>query len=242
MRSLNRITPWLPFILLLAGSLVFLNGGRSHPHTGAGMGPPGSPEYFFHFAQAITSTPGWVPMHVMILIGPVMWALATPSIRMALPEKGASLWSIAQVALVISATLWIVTFIFDGLVAPVFARTIVAAGQVEPLTLASFRANQVTVITTGLVSWILNGIAIVLFAIGLLAVQGRSYLRLAVGASGILVGLWPIVAAITGEFIPGPFTSDLWKETALATAIWYVAFGVALARAPSVRRVAISER
>jgi hypothetical protein len=242
MRTLNRISPWLPFCLLLAGSIVFLNGGRSHPHTGAGMGPVGSPEYFFHFAQAISSTPGWVPMHVMILIGPVTWALATASIRAALPERGSSLWGTAQVALVISATLWAVTFIFDGLVAPVFARTIVAAGQVEPLMLASFRANQVTVITTGLISWILNGIAIVLFSIGLFAVQGRSYPRLAVGAIGILIGVWPIVAAITGEFIPGPFTSDLWKETALATAIWYVAFGVALARVPRAPRVAVSER
>jgi hypothetical protein len=238
MRTLNRITPWLPFILLLVGSLVFLNGGRSHPHVGAGMGPVGSPEFYFHFAQAIVSTPGWVPMHLMILIGPVIWALATPAIRAALPESGSSLWGIGQVALVISATLWAVTFVFDGLVAPVFARTIVAAGHTDPLMLASFSANQVTVIKTGLISWILNGIAIVLFSIGLLAVQGRSYLRLAVGAIGILIGFWPIVAAMTGEFIPGPFTSDLWKETALATAFWYVAFGVALARAP---RPAVSE-
>jgi hypothetical protein len=51
--------------------------------------------------------------------------------------------------------------------------------------------------------------------------------------------LWPIFAALTGEFMPGPFTSDLWKETALATAVWYVALGVALARVP---RPVVSER
>jgi hypothetical protein len=232
MRTLNRINPWIPFILLLAGSLVFLNGGRSHPHVGASMGPVGSPEFYLHFAQAIVSTPGWVSMHAMILIGPVMWALATPAIRSAMPENGSSLWGIAQVALVMSATLWAVTFVFDGLAAPVFAETVVAAGRADPFMLASFRANQVTVIKTGLISWILNGIAIVLFSIGLLSVQGKSYLRIAVGALGILIGLWPIVAAMTGEFMPGPFTSDLWKETALATAFWYVALGVALARAP----------
>jgi hypothetical protein len=238
MRILNRITPWLPFVMLLAGSLLFLNGGRSHPHVGAAMGPVGSPEFYFHFAQTIVSTPGWVPMHAMILVGPVIWALATPAIRSALPEKGSCLWGIAQVALVISGTLWAVTFVFDGLVAPVFAETIAAAGRTDPLMLAAFRANQVTVIKTGLISWILNGIAVVLFSIGLLSVRGKSYLRITVGAIGILIGLWPIVAAVTGEFMPGPFTSDLWKETALATAFWYVALGVTLAGAP---RPAISE-
>ncbi len=138
----------------------------------------------------------------------------------------------------ISATLWAMTFVFDGLVAPVFAQTLVAAGKADPLMLASFRANQVTVIKTGLISWILNGIAIVLFSTGLVSVQGRSYLQIAVGVLGILIGIWPIVAAMTGEFIPGPFTSDLWKETALATAFWYVAFGFALARVP---RAPVSE-
>ena len=225
--------------MLLAGSLLFLNGGRSHPHVGASMGPVGSPEFYFHFAQTIVSTPGWIPMHAMILVGPVIWALATPAIRVAMPDSRSSLLGIAQVALVISATLWAVTFVFDGLVAPVFAETVVAAGRTDALMLASFRANQVTVIKTGLISWILNGIAIILLSIGLLSVQGKSYLRITVGAIGILIGLWPIVAAMTGEFMPGPFTSDLWKETALATAFWYVAFGVALARVP---RPAVSER
>lgn len=238
MRTLNRITPWLPFTMLLAGSLLFLNGGRSHPHVGAALGRVGSPEFYLHFAQTIVSTPGWVPMHAMILIGPLLWALATPAIRSTLPEKGSSLWGIAQVALVISATLWAVTFVFDGFVAPVFAETIVASGRTDALMLAAFRANQVTVIKTGLISWILNGIAIFLFSIGLLSVRGKSYLRIAVGAIGILVGLWPAFAAMTGEFIPGPFTSDVWKETALVTAFWYIAFGFALARAP---RPAISE-
>lgn len=67
---------------------------------------------------------------------------------------------------------------------------------------------------------------------GLLFTQGRSYLRIGVGVTGLLVGVWPIVAAITGEFLPGPFTSEVWKETALATAIWYVALGVAVAGTP----------
>jgi hypothetical protein len=241
MRTLNRFTSWLPFILLLAGSVIFIGGGRFHPHVGSAIGPIGSAEYFLHFAQTIVSTPGWIPMHVMILVGPVIWALAAPSIRTGLPENGAPLWGMAQVALIISATLWAVVFVFDGFVAPVFARAIVTAstGPAAPVLLASFGANQTTVIRMGLISWILNGVAVAVFSIGLLLVPGRSYLRIGVGATGLVVGLWPIVAALTGEFIPGPFTSDVWKHTALATSIWYVALGVALARAP---RPAISER
>jgi hypothetical protein len=106
-------------------------------------------------------------MHAMILVGPVIWALATPAIRAALPAHGSSLWGIAQVALVISAYTLGRDLRLRRFVAPVFAETAVAAGRTDPLMLASFRANQVTVIKTGLISWILNGIAIVLFSIGL---------------------------------------------------------------------------
>jgi hypothetical protein len=241
MRTLSRLTAWLPFILLLAGSVIFIGGGRSHPHVGSAMGPLGGADYFLHFAQTIVSTPGWVPMHVMILVGPLLWALAAPAIRAVLPEDGGPMWNTAQVALIIAATLWAVVFVFDGFVAPVIARALVAAssGPTDPVLLASFGANQTVVIRLGLISWILNGVAIAVFSIGMLLVPGRSYLRIGVGATGLLVGVWPIVAALTGEFIPGPFTSDVWKETALATAIWYVALGVALALAP---RPAISER
>src|SRR5688500_11824658 len=89
MRTLNRFSPWLSLILLAAGSLIFIGGGRLHPHVGSAMGPLGSADYFLHFAQTIVTTAGWVPMHMMILIGPVLWALAAPGIRGALPEGGA---------------------------------------------------------------------------------------------------------------------------------------------------------
>ena len=230
MRTLNRLIPWLSFILLAAGSLIFIGGGRLHPHVGNAMGPLGSADYFVHFAQTIVTTAGWVPMHMMILIGPVMWALAAPGVRAALPEGGAPLWATAQAALLIAAALWVVVFVVDGFVAPVFAQALAAGSAVtpDPSLLASFAANQTAVIRLGLISWLLNGAAIVVFATGLLFTQGRSYLRIAVGAAGFLVGAWPIVAAITGEFLPGPFTSEVWKETALATAIWYLLLGITL--------------
>src|SRR5688500_4840129 len=95
MRTLNRLTPWLSFILLAAGSLIFVGGGRLHPHVGNAMGPLGSADYFLHFAHTIMTTAGWVPMHVMILIGPVLWALAAPAVRVSLPQGGAPLWATA---------------------------------------------------------------------------------------------------------------------------------------------------
>ncbi|MDP9179552.1 MAG: hypothetical protein M3O61_17915 [Gemmatimonadota bacterium] len=241
MRTLNRLTPWLSFVLLAAGSLIFIGGGRLHPHVGNAMGPLGSADYFLHFARTIMSTAGWVPMHVMILVGPVLWALAAPATRAALPEGGAPLWATAQVALTISAALWAVVFVVDGFVAPVFAAALVAApaGAPDPALLASFAANQTTVIRLGLISWILNGAAIALFSVGLLFTPGRSYLRIAVGVTGLLLGVWPIVAAITGEFLPGPFTSDAWKETALVTSIWYLLLGVTLASTRGARAKAV---
>src|SRR5688572_27321652 len=146
MRTLNRLSPWLSLILLFAGSVIFIAGGRSHPHVGSAMGPLGSADYFLHFARTIMSTAGWVPMHVMILVGPVLWALAAPAIRAALPQGGAQLWGTAQVALTISAALWAVVFIVDGFVAPVFAAALVAApaGAPDAALLASFAANQTT--------------------------------------------------------------------------------------------------
>lgn len=241
MRTLDRFSSLLPLILLLAGGVIFIGGGRTHPHVGASMGPVGSTEYFRHFAQTIVSTPGWIPMHVMILVGPLLWALAGPSIRVALPESGSALWSTAQTALTIAATLWVVVFLFDGFIAPVFANAIVSglAASTDPTLLASFAANQNIVVRLGLISWTLNGVAILLFAVGVLVGRAKSYLRVGVGVTGILIGAWPIIAALTGEFIPGPFTSDLWKWTALVTSAWYVALGVGLARTP---RRAISER
>ena len=49
-----------------------------------------------------------------------------------------------------------------------------------------------------------------------------------IGAWGVVVGVWPIVAALNGEFDPGPFTSPLWNVTAIASAFWFAAFGVSL--------------
>src|SRR5215208_2677640 len=45
--------------------------------------------------------------------------------------------------------------------------------------------------------------------------------RAIVGASGLLVGLWPLAGAARGDFAPGPFTSPYWTPMALAIGAWF---------------------
>lgn len=44
-----------------------------------------------------------------------------------------------------------------------------------------------------------------------------------VGVSGILIGAWPLLAALEGEYAGGPFVSSFWMVNALVVAIWYIA-------------------
>lgn len=231
MTAQERFQSWLPLFLLALGSVLFIAGGSFHPHVSSGMGTPGSPEFFTHFAQKIVGTQGWIPMHMLILAGPVVWALAAPSVGQRLPQGGRSIWAIAQTLLMISATLWIVTFVLDGLVAPVCARAVLARGVdgIDPMVLMSFGMNQTLLVRLGLLSLVLQGFAIVLYSTGLLMSRPVSW-RSAVGALGILVGVWPFIAALNGEFNPGPFISELWKPTALITAGWFIALGVCLVK------------
>lgn len=231
MTSQERFQSLLPFFLLLLGSVLFIAGGTFHPHVSSAMGVLGSPEFFTHFAQKIVTTPGWIPMHMLILAGPVVWAFATPSVGQRLPPGGKSAWAIAQSMLIISATLWIITFVLDGFIAPVYARALLAPrpAGIDPMLLMSFGMNQTVLVRLGLVSWVLQGLAIILYSTGLLASRRLSW-RSAVGAAGILVGAWPFIAALNGEFNPGPFISELWKPTALVTATWYIGLGVSLVK------------
>ncbi len=56
-------------------------------------------------------------------------------------------------------------------------------------------------------------------------VRGRAVKQL-IGAIGILLGAWPIVAWAIGVFDPGPFTSRWWPLTALLATAWFMAMGV----------------
>ena len=243
MTSEKRVTLWPSALLLLVGSVLFVAGGRHHPVVDQTLGRIGTTDYFLAFVDSIAATPGWVPMHVLILAGPVCWALAIPGVRQALPRQADAVWSAAAAALVLSATLWAAGFVLDGFIAPYYVRAIREAPTAEAgrTLLAVFGANQLTLARLGLVSLVVGGLATAVISCGLVAAAGRvASWRAFVGAAGILVGIWPLVAGLTGEFSPGPFTSDLWRPTALMMAGWHVALGTCLVgrgRVPAAQTV-----
>ena len=229
----NRAAAWLSAALLVAGSLVFVGGGAQHPKAATAFGTVGTEEFYRTFASHIAHQPNWIPIHALILIGPLLWAVAVP--RLATVAGGndlpfiPALDDLASRALLLGAALWAIAFVLDGFVAPNTASAIQAAAPGDlPAMLLSFRIHQVTMVRLGLVSWILIGLAMAIYGTTMLA-QARSRRgRSLLGTFGIAIGLWPIAATITGEFNPGPFTSSLWNVTALASAFWFAAFGVSL--------------
>ena len=228
----------LPSALLIAGSMVFLGAGRHHPHISGALGPIGVDEFFKGFAQTMLMTPNWGPMHAMILLGPVLWALGAAGLVTLFRGRGGSLVEVGRAALLLGAGTWAVAFILDGFVGPVFARTIV--GITDPVALAAavapFRISQLTMARLGMVSVTLFGAAILSFASALLLDAKRFSWSKVVGGAGVFVGLWPLVAAWRGEFAPGPFTSPYWTITAVSLGIWFVLLATALL-APVTRDV-----
>ena len=224
--------------LLAAGSLSFLLAGSLHPRIGAALGPVGSEAFLRAFAAEIVRVPHWEAIHTGILAGPVLWALGAAAIPRVLPARAAVLGEIGRNALLLAAAAWTVAFVLDGFMAPGFAHAVVDATDVaaEHDALRAFQANQRIVARLGTVSIVLIGVAESAFGLALLtsaravaraASRGAAW-SIAVGASGVLVGLWPILAAARGEFVPGPFTSPYWTITALATGAWFGALASAL--------------
>ena len=61
--------------------------------------------------------------------------------------------------------------------------------------------------------------------------------RSLVGYAGLLVGAWPLLATVLGEFYPGPFTSTRWMMTALSLGVWFLALAIVLPLANGSRGV-----
>ena len=225
--SRPRLDALLSVALLVTGSLSFLGAGSLHPHIGTALGPVGSDAFFRAFAAEIGRVPHWEAIHTGILAGPVLWALGAAAIPRLLPERVAVLGEIGRNALLLAAAAWTSAFVLDGFMAPGFARAITGATEQGAVhdALAAFHANQRLVARLGTVSMVLVGAAEMAFGVALLAsarasARGAGW-RLLIGASGVLVGLWPILATVRGEFVPGPFTSPYWTITALTTGVWF---------------------
>jgi len=122
-------------------------------------------------------------------------------------------------------------FVLDGFVAPRHAESIAAAGVgADASAIAAFGANAFTMARIGLISVTLMGAATLAFGAALLFEARLWSWRGFVGATGLLVGAWPFVAAVSGEFYPGPFTSVHWTATAISLGLWYLLLGSALPR------------
>jgi hypothetical protein len=218
-------------ILLVVGSLLFMAGGSQHPHINVSLGPLGSEEFYQAFAMHVRMSPHWEAYHNLILIGPVLWALAAAGVESVLPRGGAQLWAVARTALVIGATAWIVAFALDGHNAPAFAQAIATATDPEVVRdkLFQFSISSRLVAYFGRISWTLMTVSLAVFGAGmLLAAHSTAWMK-TVGAGGVLLGMWTIFEVVRGDFTPGPFTSQLWTATALATGIWVAVFGATVA-------------
>jgi hypothetical protein len=203
---------------------LFLTGGRGHPTISVALGA-GPDDFFRVFAAKVVHTHGWHAMHMLILVGPLVWAVAGPALLDALHPSARILTSIARSALLLSGGLWAVAFVFDGFGAPVYAQAITGGGSpaIAGAALTSFEAIAVMMSRLGLVSWVAGGVGMAILGGSLLVHGVRTRWRLVVAVTGLVIGVWPLMAALQGEYAGGPFTSRFWMAKALAAALWYVA-------------------
>jgi len=213
-------------LVVIVGSVLFLAGGRQHPSINAGLGATAD-EFFRAFADKIQHTHGWHEMHLMILVGPLCWAVAAPALLDVLRPAARPVTSIARSLLLLAGALWAVAFVLDGFAAPIFAEAIANAAtpEIASSVLVSFRAEAVTMSRLGLLSWIMSGLAIVILGGSLLARDVRTPWRAVVGLSGIVLGAWPLLATMQGEYAAGPFTSRFWMINALSAGLWFISLG-----------------
>ena len=205
-------------LLMVIGSLVFVYGGAFHPRINSSLGALGSPEFFQNFYMHIAHHRSWELIHGLILAGPLLWLMGTGAFWS--DRNG---WTrMATTAMTLAAAAWAVTFVFDGFVAPNIVRRLTPETGWYALS-----ANQDVVIRMGLVSWLMLGFSMMAGGIGTL-VSSRSRGAKVLAWTGILLGVWPLMAWATGAFLPGPFTSRYWNATAVSTAFWFLAAGVFL--------------
>ena len=228
-RLASRLDAWLASALLFAGTLVFIGAGRQHPRINASLGVPGSDEFYRNFAGHMLHNPDWQGMHLLILLGPVLWALAAATVARLVSPRAVVLADLGRDALLLGASLWVVAFVLDGYVGPRYAAAIASAGpSADAAAIRAFSMNAFFMARLGMFSVVLLGIGTFTLAGGLLVDARLRSWRAVVGALGFVVGGWPIVAALRGEFWPGPFTSSYWRVTALSFGLWFLLLGTAL--------------
>jgi hypothetical protein len=233
-RSTSRLDAWLPALLLFAGTAVFIGAGRHHPKIDSSLGVPGSDEFFRTFAGHVLHTPNWQGMHLMILLGPVLWALASPGVARVLPARASALTDVGRAAMFLGSAMWAIAFVLDGYLGPRYAEALVAAGPgADAGAIRAFQMNAFLMSRLGMISIVMLGIGALSFAVALMFETPVRSWRAVVGAIGIAVGALTLIAAMTGEFAPGPFTSPYWMLIALSFGVWFLLLGTAL---PGLKR------
>ncbi len=227
-RRFDRLYDLLSGLLLVAGTLAFLNGGRQHPRIDSSLGLPGTLEYWRNFIGHVLHHHDWQGIHAQILAGPVLWALGAVALAERRRRAGERRWSgLGFTALLLGTGSWIVAFLFDGFVSPQIARTSAAdEGPLSPAYISEFAASAEVVIRAGLVSWLLIGLSVAAFGASLAIERGAGNLQRVVSWVGIPLGLASIAAWLSGSFLPGPFISPLWNPIAIATGLWFLLVGI----------------
>jgi hypothetical protein len=242
----TRFDAWFPAVLLFTGSALFLGAGRHHPIIDASFGTVGSDEFFRAFARHMLSMPNWESIHLGILLGPVLWALAAAGVGRMVFAKARALADVGRTALLLGAVLWAVAFVLDGYVGPRLAKAIVVAGVgADALAITTFSTNQFTMARLGMLSMVLMGGSILAFSAALLVQNRMRSWGTIVGGLGLLLGGWTLIATGRGDFWPGPFTSPYWTATAIALGLWFVLLGTTvpgMRRAPNAQATCIDAR
>jgi hypothetical protein len=148
------------------------------------LGALGSSEFFQNFYMHIARHGSRRLIPGMILAGPLMWLLGAGSFW-----SNRSGWTrMANTAMTFAATVWAVTFVFDGFVAPDIVR------WMTPETgLYQLAVNQDAVIRLGLVSWLMLGFSIIAGSVGIL-VSSPSRSAKVLAWIGLPLGAWPFNA------------------------------------------------
>ena len=228
-RSPGRLDAWLPAVILFIGSALFLGAGRHHPKVNASIGALGSEEFYRNFAAHMMHTPDWQGMHLYILLGPVLWALASAGVARVLPARAAAFAAVGRDSLLLGAGLWAIAFVLDGYLGPRYAAAMIEAGPgADAAAIRAFSMNQFLMARLGMLSVVLLAIGTLAFGVALLFDTRLRSWRAIVGGLGVLLGAWPLFAAMSGEFSPGPFTSPYWMLLALSFGVWFLLLGTTL--------------
>jgi len=231
----SRVYYWFSGLLLIAGTVIFMNGGRQHPPINESMGQFGTPDFFVQFATLIQTDPNWEPVHAMIIAGPVLWTLGILALADQIRARGENRWStFAIVTMAMGVTLHVVLYIFDGFVASKIATQLLSSEEPTRTALIwTFGANQWTVIRMSTVSWLLISLTPAALAIGMLTAKRAlgGFGKLLQGilvVVGLVLGVFTLIATATGLYSPGPMVSPFYVPAAVSTALWFAVAGISV--------------